>query len=550
MTTQHDHTLSAALPTEIDGYEFAAETERARRLLPDVVVAGHALNRATARATPGDEPADAERTRNEHREEVFTTTLDPDSPVIELGWPSSGHFVRDSRGVHLDLVLGVAQRVIDERHPAIAKAVSVLDSYGLFAHREINTDDYLRPAPHAEGLHMPQDVARLLNDAIASSYPGSGSWRTFFTNSGAESTEACLKLACMVRYKRFLAAHGEATLARVMEELGIAEFAPLEGEPSRPETVYEDYPFFLVGLESAFHGRTMGCLSVTASKKAQKAGFPRLRWVRHIPLNSPEGTLAGLIDERSVSELLATPGELRRVIESGRIPGCLFAGLLMEPFQGEGGYVPATREFTADVAATCRRHGALFMLDEVQTFGRTGTLWFGEQLGTAPDAVAMAKGLFTGAMVARAELGDLLHPGWHSNTWGGGKIFDNQVAYALLDTLVNSRSELFDGRSLPENQMLKGRLLERGLALLAERHPELVTSYIVRGGMARLSVRRRHDVVMTAWRHGLKLLGCGRKGEVSAIRLLFLADVLAREIHEAIDLLDATLSEVKATSAT
>jgi len=391
--------LSASLPTSIDGYDFAAETDRAKRLIADVEIAGHTINRATARATAGEEPGDSESTRNEHRAAVFTTTLDPDSPVLELGWPTSGHYVLDSRGVHLDLVLGVAQRVVDERNPDIQAAVATLGTYGLLMHREINTDDYLRQAPHAAGLHMPQDVATLLNKTVARSYPGSGEWRTFFTNSGTESVEACLKLACMTRYKRFLAAHGEETLARVMEELGIRPFRPLDGEPSRDETVYEDYPFFLVGLESAFHGRTMGSLSITASKKSQKVGFPRLRWVRHIRLNSPAGTLEDLIDARSVNDLLDTPGELKRVIDSGRIPACLFAGLIMEPFQGEGGYLPSTQEFAADMQATCRRHGGLFILDEVQTFARTGTMFFGEQLGVIPDAMAVAKGLFTAAMV-------------------------------------------------------------------------------------------------------------------------------------------------------
>ncbi len=547
MSDTQTRPLSASLPTSIDGYDFEAETERARRLIPDVEIGGHSLNRSTARATAGDEPTDAESTRDEHRAAVFTTTLDPDSPVLELGWPTSGHYVLDSRGVHLDLVLGVAQRIVDERNPVIQAAVATLGSYGLLVHREINTDDYLRPAPHTAGLHMPQDVAALLNETVGRSYPDSGDWKSFFTNSGTESVEACLKLACMVRYKRFLAAHGEETLARVMDALGIRPFRPLDGDPSRDETVYEDYPFFLIGLESAFHGRTMGSLSVTASKKSQKVGYPRLRWVRHIRLNSPTGTLEELIDARSVNELLDTPGELKRVIDSGRVPACLFAGLIIEPFQGEGGYVPATPEFAADMQATCRRHGGLFMLDEVQTFARTGTLFFGEQLGVTPDAMALAKGLFTGAMVARGELGDLLHGGWHSNTWGGGRILDNQVAYAVLHVLTRPDNPLFDGRSLPENQMLKGKLIEQGLALLAERHAGLVESYIVRGGMARISVRRRHDVVQSAWRHGLKLLGCGRKGDVAAIRLLFLTDVLAREVLEAIDLLDATLTDVAAS---
>ncbi len=538
-TADHTASLSSRLPQVIDGYDLAAETQRARTTIPDVHVLGRTLNRATAVVAYGPEPAHHEETRRRHAANVFANTLDPDSPVLELGWPTSGHFVMDSRGVHIDLVLAVAQRVLDERHPRVVEALARLSDAGLLAHREINTDDYLDRAPHAPGLHLPQDVAELLNGVLATSYPGSGAWRTFFTNSGAESCEAALKLAFMTRYKRFLETHGEARLAEVMRELGIRPFAPLAADTSRKEAVYEDYPFFVAGLERAFHGRTLGALSLTASKKVQKVGFPRLRWVRHIPLNAPAGTLEALVDTRGIDELLRTPGELRRTIDDGRIPRDLFAGFLMEPFQGEGGYRPATPEFAQDCARTCRAHGALFMLDEVQTFARTGTLFFGQQLGVEPDAVSMAKGLFAAALVARADLSRYLHGGWHSNTWGGGRILDVQVGHAVLDTLAHHRDPLFEGRSLPENQMLKGRLLEAGLHELRTRHPGVVDSYVVRGGMARLTVRRRADLVREAWARGLKLLPCGAAGEVSSIRVLLLADVLGREVHAALDVLDA-----------
>jgi 4-aminobutyrate aminotransferase len=333
-----------------------------------------------------------------------------------------------------------------------------------------------------------------------------------------------------------------------MQELGIQEFAPLAVDKSFSEPLYEDYPFFIVGCGNAFHGRTLGALALTASKKAQKLGYPRTRWTRHIPLNAPAGTLAELIDPRGVAEILAQPGELRRVIEAGRVPADLFAGFIVEPFQGEGGYVPATPEFLRDCEAACRRSGALYMLDEVQTFGRTGTLLYAEQLGTAPDAFAAAKGLFVGVMVARAEFTKYLHTGWHSNTWGGGKIFDNQVAYAVLHTMMNERSPVFDGRSYPENLALKAGLIEAGLAELSARHPQTIVAHVVKGGLARISVRKRPDLLRAAWRRGLKILPCGRMGDVAAIRLIFLADVLAKEIGDGLDLLDAAVFDVESAA--
>ncbi len=546
MTTETRPTpLSAALPSVIDGYDFDAETRRALVAITDCTIAGHSVNRATAKVRVAAEPADWEATREGHRREVLPNTLDPDSPVVELGWPTSGHYLLSSRGVEMDLMLGVAQKIVDDHHPAVERAVKKLADLGLLVRREIATDDYLRAAPHVTGVHTPADLASLLNRAASAAYPESGPWKTFFTNSGTEAMEACLKLAYEVKYKRFIAKHGATVLAKVMSELGIKEFTPLAVDTSFKEPAYEDYPFFIAGCHNAFHGRTLGSLAVTASKKAQKLGYPRSRWIRHIPMNATAGTLAALVDTRSLTDVLATPGELRRSIEQGRMPADLFAGFVVEPLQGEGGYVPATVEFLKDCAAACRSADALFLLDEVQTFGRTGTIFFGEQYGVTPDAFGAAKGLFVGAMVARADLTKYLHNGWHSNTWGGGKIFDNQVGYAVLDALLHEKSDLFLGRSLPENLRLKAKLIEAAIVELERRHPQTVVGHMVRGGLARLSLRRRADIIHAGWKRGVKLLVCGRAGDVSAIRLVFLADVLAKEIRDGFDLIDAAIGDVE-----
>src|SRR5262245_45064094 len=118
--------LSATLPTSIDGYDLDAETRRAKASLPDAVAAGRSLNRATARIRVEGDPPEWEAVREAHRREVLPNTLDADSPVVELGWPTSGHYVMSSRGVEMDLMLGVAQKLVDDRHPAIARAVKRL----------------------------------------------------------------------------------------------------------------------------------------------------------------------------------------------------------------------------------------------------------------------------------------------------------------------------------------------------------------------------------------------------------------------------------------
>src|SRR5512144_1082794 len=132
MTTDTRPTpLSAALPAAIDDYVFQDETQRAWTAITPSVVAGHSLTRATAHVRVGPEPAEWDAAREAHRRQVLPNTLDPDSPVVELGWPASGHYLMSSRGVEMDLMLGVAQKLVDDRHPAIVRATRRLDELGL-----------------------------------------------------------------------------------------------------------------------------------------------------------------------------------------------------------------------------------------------------------------------------------------------------------------------------------------------------------------------------------------------------------------------------------
>jgi 4-aminobutyrate aminotransferase-like enzyme len=155
--------------------------------------------------------------------------------------------------------------------------------------------------------------------------------------------------------------------------------------------------------------------------------------------------------------------------------------------------------------------------------------------------------MVVGLTLARADLSKHLHTGWHSNTWGGGKIFDNQWAYAVLDTLLHFRDPVLGGLPYMDNCLVKGKYFEEGLRRLKERHPALVTGHDARGLLVGLSVKRRADIVRVGWRRGLKLLGCGPSGEVSRIRILFLADAVVRELDEALRVLDEVMTEVEAS---
>jgi 4-aminobutyrate aminotransferase-like enzyme len=530
----------AAPPGTLD--DAALEAERAG--WPDVVVGHRRLNRTTAvvDATAEESPR-ADEARRAVRERLFTTTIPTNAPVVELGWPVHGPFVSSPRGVYFDAYLGVAQKVLDEHHPRFRAMVEDLRAADVLLRREIATDDYLVGTEDGR-VKGPADLAGLWGEAMSERF--GGAWRAFLSSSGTEAVEAGLKLAFETAYKRFLERFGMDVFRRVQAELGTAQAPFFERDPGlRDHPVYEDYPFHVVACENAFHGRTLGSLSLTRSKRAHQLGYPKLRPVRHVPYNAPGDPLRALVDFRDVRELLASPGELRRVVlEQRRVPKDLFAAFVVEPFQGEGGYVPGDPSFFRAARAVCDETGALLVCDEVQTVARTGSLFLVERLGVKPDVVCTAKGMVIGVTLAPAGLESHLHTGWHSNTWGGGRVFDVNFAWTVLDAVLRHRDPVFGGRSYFENVEAKGRRLAAALDRLADKHARVVEGHRGVGLLRAIAVRRRDDVIDAAWRRGLKLLGCGLSGEVSAIRLVFLADTLAREVDEFERVMDLALSDV------
>ncbi len=531
-------------PLTVDNYDPAEEQTRV--VLPDVVVAGRRLNRATASVrltAPVESPATA-AVRKRYEERLLPSTLDAEGPVVELGWPTHGPFVLAPHGVYFDTYLGVAMKLLDQHHPRFKAMVERLIDADLLLRREIATDDYLTRPDDAE-IKTPADLAAAWDRALGERWSAPGGWKAFFSASGTEAIEAAVKLCHEVAYKRFVERHGMATFRRVQAELGVAELPYFEADPGlRDHPVFEDYPFQLVACQGAFHGRTLGSLALTHSKRAHKLGYPRAWNVHHVPYNDPGDPVRALVDPRGIAELLAVPGELRRVLrEQRRIPKDLFAGFVAEAFQGEGGYVPGDPGFFGRARRVCDETGGLLVVDEVQSVGRTGRLLMTEHLGVRPDVVATAKSMVIGVTLARAELSARCHVGWHSNTWGAGRLFDTNFAWATLDALLHHRDPAFGGLSYLENEEVKGRQLRRGLERLAEKHPRLVAGCRGLGLMNALLVRRRSEFVKVGWQQGVKLLGCGWAGEVAPIRLLGLADTLGREVDELL----AALGRVCAT---
>lgn len=529
----------------IDGYDLQAENTRLQ--FPDRTLCGRTLNRGTAVVpAEGVKHPEHERAKRDHEAAIMPNTLEPASPVIDLSCPTSGMFVDTPGGVYLDLYQGVAQKLIDEHHPHFQHAIRQLVDHGLCFRREINTDDFEVFGTPIEGLVTPQDLASLVNRLTTSALPGMGRTRCFFSNSGAEAGEAALKLAGLHTYRRFLRKHGADTLAAVMADLGIARDPFFDADTSLPDPVYTDYPFFIFGCDRAFHGRTLGVLNLTRSKKAHHLGYPKSRWRRHVPFNGPLEALTDLVDDRPITEILAAPGGVAAVIEAGRVPVDLAALFACEVYQGEGGFTLADKTWLQGVASFCRERGILLGVDEVQSFGRTGALYAVQHFDVEPDILWTAKAAVLGITVARTGLADDCHMGWHSNTFGSGKLFDVTMSHATWHLLAEHPEPLFEGRTSLANSAIKGEYVRMRLSELSAAHPEVFPEFSGLGGMWGLSVRYRSEVLAEGWRQGVKLLGCGQSGEVSRIRILLLADVLTREVDEMIVCLERTFSAVEA----
>jgi len=275
-----------------------------------------------------------------------------------------------------------------------------------------------------------------------------GRARVFIGNSGAEAVEASLKLA--------------------------------RHHTGRPNVIA-----FLGG----FHGRTYGALSLTSSKAKYHARFgPLLPGVHHVPFGS-----AGLDElEDRVFRRLAPADE--------------FAAAIVEPIQGEGGYVVPDAAFLPRLREICDRHGILLVADEVQSgAGRTGRMWAIEHWGVEPDILLTAKGIASGmpigAMIARADLMSW-GAGAHGSTYGG-----NPVALAALLETVDLLEE-----GLIANAAERGEQALRGLRPLVEHYPELVREVRGKGlmiGVQLDSGETAEAVAMQAFRRGLLVLEAG-----------------------------------------
>ena len=273
----------------------------------------------------------------------------------------------------LDFNAGIAVASTGHCHPKVVEAI----------------EEQSKRLIHMSGTDFYYENMVQLAEKLAAIAPGGGPHRVYFGNSGAEATEAAMKLA---RY-----------------HTGRDKFIAFAG---------------------SFHGRTMGALSLTGSKVVQRKGFgPLVPGVYHAQFpdsyRRPEGVSA---DDHAVSCVRFIEDEMFRTI----LPAEEVAGIVVEPIQGEGGYLIPPKAFHHELRRLADRHGILLIFDEVQCgMGRTGKMWAADHFGVAPDIFTTAKGIASGlplsAMVARAEIMNW-GPGAHASTFGGNPV---AVAAAL-----------------------------------------------------------------------------------------------------------------------
>jgi 4-aminobutyrate aminotransferase len=383
------------------------------------------------------------------------------SPSYTRGYPlvidhASGCVVEDVDGNRfLDCAAGIAVNATGHSHPAVVKAIA--DQAGRFIHMS-GTDFYYEPQVK-------------LAEEISSIAPFGGGARSFFGNSGAEAIEAAIKLA------------RHAT-----------------GRPG------------IIAFLGGFHGRTLGALALTASKTVQRRAFgPLMPAVYHAPYPKTYRCPPGMTPDQWVSYCL---DYIEHELFGQLVSPDEVAAIVVEPIQGEGGYVIAPDAFLRGLRELASRHGILLVADEVQSgMGRTGKMFAIEHAGVQPDVVAMAKGIASGLPLGvAAARSDLMQwpAGAHASTFGGNPV----ACAAALATIAL----LKDG--LMANADAVGAHMRAGLEGLMNKHPIIgdvrgrglmIGVEFVRDRLTKERASKERDaVVAAAFQRGLLVLGAGK----------------------------------------
>ncbi len=420
-----------------------------------------------------------------------------DAATISQSYPRDYPFVMDhGRGSQvwdvdgnrfLDFAAGIAVCSTGHSHPAVVAAIQ--EQAAKFIH--ISSDFY-----HEKWVLLGEkldEIAPFKEDALC-----------FMSNSGAEAVEAAIKLA---RY-----------------------------HTGRPR---------FIGFHGGFHGRTMGALAFTASKAVQRRGFfPTMSGVTHVPFpNTYRPRLA--FDPTQGDYGDACIDYIENVIFTYECPPEDVAAFLVEPIQGEGGYVVPPDSFFPRLRKLCDKYGILLIVDEVQSgMGRTGKMFAIQHWNTEPDIVCLAKGIASGmplgAMIARKSV--MSWPeGAHGNTYGG-----NPLSCAAALETIRLLEEGYIANAAEVGQYTLDALEE-----LAMRHPSIGqvrgkglmigVEFVLNRETKERGIAIRDAMIHHAFERGLLLLGCGR----NTVRLTPPLNVTTAEIDEGLGLFEEALTEAE-----
>jgi len=399
---------------------------------------------------------------------------------------AEGLWIHDVDGnVFLDFTAGIAVNATGHCHPHVVKAIA----------------DQSKRLLHMSGTDFYYTPQIILAEKLAALAPGRGAKKVYFGNSGAEAVEAAFKLA---RW-------------HTKRELNIAFFG-------------------------AFHGRTMGALSLTASKAIQKKHYnPLVPGITHIPygycyrcaynLTYPQ---CGLYCVHWVEDTL-----FRTTVPAEEV-----AAIFVEPIQGEGGYIVPPPEFHKEFYKIAKKYGILYVADEVQSgMGRTGKMFAMEHFGVTADIMALAKGIASGlplgAMIAPAKTMNW-EAGSHASTFGGNPL-SCRAAMATIELLE---------KNLMKNAARQGERLLKGLGAL-QKNFECMGDVRGKGLMAAVELVKeretkepatewRHRIIKKAFEKGLLLLGCGE----NSVRFSPSLTVTSGEVDTCLSIFEESVKEV------
>ncbi|KUK47022.1 MAG: 4-aminobutyrate aminotransferase [Anaerolinea thermophila] len=427
---------------------------------------------------------------------ISESLIERDKKVISSSYPRGYPFVMDhGKGVevwdadgrrYLDFAAGIAVNSTGHSHPEVVAAIT--EQAQKFIH--ISSDFY-----HEKWIQL----AEKLDEISPFHLPAI----SFMANSGSEAVESALKLA---KY-------------------------------------YTERSQF-IGFLGGFHGRTAGSLSMTASKLIYHRSFyPLMNGVTHVPFPNPYRPLLQMNAGENTAD--AVIRYMEEVVFHKLLPPTEVAGILIEPIQGEGGYIYPPDNFLPALRQLCDKYGILLIADEVQSgMGRTGKWWAIDHYGVEPDILCIAKGIASGVpmgvMMAKAEL--MPWPsGSHGNTFGGNPL----ACAAALKTI-----ELIETQYL-ENAQKMGKIALEMLQDMQNDHPSIGD---VRGKGLMIGVEfvkdrqtkepavdLRNEVVDQCFSKGLLTLGCGD----STIRITPPLCITEQEIREGLEIFSAAIKEAE-----